>query len=59
MDYVLNNKISPFLNIFDNKKESNNNIIPDEDIAYIFPYPLDPFQQEGIYRIYKNENIYL
>ena len=49
------NKLSPYLNIFDNNICEN--IIPDEDLAYNFPYPLDPFQQEGIYRIYKNENI--
>jgi len=48
------NKLSPYLNIFNNICE---NIIPEEDLAYNFPYPLDPFQQEGIYRIYKNENI--
>ena len=49
------NKLSPYLNIFDNNVCEN--IIPKEDLAYNFPYPLDPFQQEGIYRIYKNENI--
>ena len=49
------NKLSPYLNIFNNK--TCDNIIPEEDLAYKFPYPLDPFQQEGIYRIYKNENI--
>ena len=49
------NKLSPYLNIFN--KNVCENIIPEEDLAYKFPYPLDPFQQEGIYRIYKNENI--
>jgi len=49
------NKLSPYLNIFNNNICEN--IIPEEDLAYNFPYPLDPFQQEGIYRIYKNENI--
>ena len=49
------NKLSPYLNIFNNNVCEN--IIPEEDLAYNFPYPLDPFQQEGIYRIYKNENI--
>ena len=44
-----------YLNIFTNKCTAG--IIPDEDIAYNFPYKLDSFQQEGIYRIYKNENI--
>ena len=46
---------SPYLSIFD--KNSRPEQIPEEDIAYQFPYPLDAFQQEGIYRIYKNENI--
>jgi len=49
-------KLSSYLNIFDKSDESDNNI-PEEDVAYHFPYPLDPFQKEGIYRIYKNENI--
>jgi len=54
--------ISPYLSIFDknninNINDKNNNIIPEEDNAYKFPYVLDSFQQEGIYRIYKNENI--
>ena len=46
---------SPYLSIFD--KNSLPEQIPEEDNAYQFPYPLDAFQQEGIYRIYKNENI--
>jgi superfamily II RNA helicase len=49
------NKLSPYLNIFNSNICKN--IIPEEDLAYIFPYQLDPFQQEGIYRIHKNENI--
>jgi superfamily II RNA helicase len=54
--------ISPYLSVFDknninNINNQNNNIIPEEDNAYQFPYTLDSFQQEGIYRIYKNENI--
>jgi superfamily II RNA helicase len=49
------NKLSPYLNIFTDK--ICNNKIPDEHIAYNFPYKLDAFQEEGIYRIYKNENI--
>lgn len=48
-------KFSPYLNIFTDKV--CNNIIPEEDLAYIFPYELDAFQKEGIYRIHKNENI--
>ena len=31
--------------------------IPEEDIAFKFPYELDNFQKEGIYRIYKKENV--
>ena len=49
------NKISTYLNIFTDKV--CNNIIPDDDLAYNFHYELDAFQKEGIYRIYKNENI--
>ena len=48
-------KISPYLNIFTDK--ICNNIIHEEDLAYTFPYELDAFQKEGIYRIHKNENI--
>ena len=48
-------KISSFLNIFTDKV--CNNIIPENEIAYQFPYELDAFQKEGIYRIHKNENI--
>jgi superfamily II RNA helicase len=50
---------SPYLSIFDKNNINNqhDNIIPEEDNAYKFPYVLDSFQQEGIYRIYKNENI--
>ena len=51
----MNNQISPYLNIFTDKVCKN--IIPEEDLAYNFPYELDAFQKEGIYRIYKNENI--
>jgi superfamily II RNA helicase len=53
--YNLAKMTSPYLSIFD--KNSNPEQIPEEDNAYKFPYPLDEFQQEGIYRIYKNENI--
>jgi superfamily II RNA helicase len=49
------NNISPYLSIFTDKICRNE--IPEEDIAYKFPYELDAFQKEGIYRIYKNENI--
>ena len=49
------NRLSPYLNVFNNNICEN--IIPPEDLAYEFPYPLDPFQMEGIYRIYKNENV--
>ena len=48
--------LSPYLSIF-GENQICENIIPEKDIAYKFPYKLDPFQEEGIYRIYKNENI--
>jgi len=48
-------KLSPYLNIFTDKV--CNNKIPENELAYTFPYKLDAFQEEGIYRIYKNENI--
>ncbi len=48
--------MSEFLTIF-NKETSPVNEIPVEDRAIDFPYPLDHFQKEGIYRIYKKENI--
>ena len=51
----LEKKNSLFLNIFTDK--ICNNIIPENEIAYQFPYELDAFQKEGIYRIHKNENI--
>ena len=46
---------SKYLSIFENKV--CNNIIPDNEISCNFPYKLDPFQLEGIYRIHNNENI--
>ena len=52
---IQNNKLSPYLNIFTDKV--CNNKIPEHEVAYTFPYKLDAFQEEGIYRIYKNENI--
>jgi len=51
----LHNELSPYLSIFKNNICENE--IPHEDLAYNFPYTLDAFQKEGIYRIYKNENI--
>ena len=47
--------ISPFLSVF--KDPICKNVIPPEESAFTFPYPLDAFQKEGIYRIYRNENI--
>ncbi len=47
--------MSTYLNIFTDK--ICHNIIPDEEMACSFPYKLDAFQQEGIYRISNNENI--
>ena len=52
---IQDNKLSPYLNIFTDKV--CNNKIPENEVAYTFPYKLDAFQEEGIYRIYKNENI--
>ena len=52
----ISGEISPYLSIFGENQICENQI-PEEDIAYKFPYTLDAFQQEGIYRIYKNENI--
>ena len=52
---VKNEQNSPYLSIFKNNICENE--IPHEDLAYDFPYTLDAFQKEGIYRIYKNENI--
>ncbi len=31
--------------------------VPDEEKHFQFPYPLDDFQEEGMYRIHNNENI--
>jgi superfamily II RNA helicase len=47
---------SSFLTVF-KTGEPCLNLIPKEELAYEFPYELDSFQKEGIYRIYKNENI--
>ncbi len=47
---------SKYLTIF-NKETSIIQDIPDEHKAIHFPYELDGFQKEGIYRIYNNENI--
>ena len=48
-------RVSPYLNIFTDKV--CNNVIPECDRAYDFPYKLDAFQQEAIYRIYRYENV--
>jgi len=44
-----------YLSIFTEKVCTN--IIPPDEIAYNFPYKLDAFQEEGIYRIHNGENI--
>ncbi len=44
-----------YLNVFTDKECTN--IIPEEEMACTFPYKLDAFEQEGIYRISQNENI--
>ena len=49
---------SPFVTIF-HKETNEAGIIPDEDIAMHFPFELDSFQKEGIYRIYKEENVFI
>ncbi len=48
--------MSQYLTIF-NKNTSVIQEIPEEQRAIQFPYELDSFQKEGIYRIYNNENI--
>ncbi len=48
--------MSQYLTIF-NKETSIVGEIPAEEMAMSFPYELDSFQKEGIYRIYNNENI--
>jgi len=55
MEFENKSNNSFYLNIFTDKICNNN--IPEQDIAYEFPYKLDAFQQEAIYRIYKNENV--
>ena len=50
--------MSRYLTIF-NKETSVVGEIPDEDKAMEFPFPLDSFQKEGIYRIYKGENVFI
>lgn len=50
--------MSEFVTIFQ-KGVSEPGIIPEEDIAMVFPYELDGFQKEGIYRIYKSENVFI
>lgn len=48
-------KKNHYLTIYDGKNTDHE--IPENEVAYFFPFPLDLFQKEGIYRIYKNENI--
>ncbi len=50
--------MSEFLTIFQ-KDVMTAGEIPEEDVAMHFPYELDPFQKEGIYRIYKSENVFI
>ena len=51
----MNEKLSPYLNIF-NQNECKN-IIPENELSHKFPYDLDAFQLEGIYRIHNGENV--
>jgi superfamily II RNA helicase len=50
--------MSEYVTIFQ-KGVSEPGVIPEEDIAMVFPYELDGFQKEGIYRIYKSENVFI
>ncbi len=50
--------MSEFVTIF-NKDTSVVGEIPEEELAMTFPFPLDAFQREGIYRIYKKENVFI
>jgi superfamily II RNA helicase len=47
-----------FVTIF-NKDVHTPGEIPEEDKAMEFPYELDSFQKEGIYRIYQKENVFI
>jgi len=47
-----------FVTIFD-KNIHTPGEIPEEDKAMEFPYELDSFQKEGIYRIYQKENVFI
>ncbi len=46
---------SSYLKVF-NKLEKENEV-PENEIAYKFPYELDNFQKQGIYGIHNNENV--
>jgi len=50
--------MSEFVTIFQ-KDISPVGEIPEEDQAMQFPFPLDSFQREGIYRIYRGENVFI
>lgn len=50
--------MSEYVTIFQ-KGVSEPGVIPEEDVAMVFPYELDGFQKEGIYRIYKSENVFI
>ncbi len=50
--------MSEFVTIFQ-KDISPVGEIPDQDQAMQFPFPLDSFQREGIYRIYRGENVFI
>jgi superfamily II RNA helicase len=50
-----NNNLSPYLNIF--KSDTICNIIPEKELPISFPYKLDNFQKESIYRIHNGENV--
>ena len=46
---------SSYLRVFNKLEKANE--VPENEIAYKFPYELDNFQKQGIYGIHNNENV--
>ena len=46
---------SSYLKVFNKLEKANT--VPENEIAYKFPYELDNFQKQGIYGIHNNENV--
>ena len=46
---------SSYLKVFNKLEKANE--VPENEIAYKFPYELDNFQKQGIYGIHNNENV--